>query len=737
MKKLFHVLFLLLILSSISFSQLYYKTIWEKSQAKGTYPTWLGSGGTLNVDRGFGYGVVGGNPRLYVVSRLGGPKVLIINPNNGDSLGILNSTGVSGGTFPLNDAEVSSDGKIFACNLTINSSTDAFKIYRWDSEASAPTNVINFTTATGYRLGDVISVIGSTADNSITIYAHASSSSKVFKFTTTDNGSTFTATEITLSNGNSGTVANVAPTGTGNVEFYTKSAGRTIARFTADGTLIDTLSSGIVSSAATKITYWSDGGKKFLAVYNYGSGNENLRVVDVTNGLASGKLVFLTPSLGSVSNGNGTGDVAAILDGNNYYRLFILGTNNGIASYKTNFLTIAQARQDLDVNLIPDRLNDTVTVRGVVISPNFQTVNNSYYIWDGTAGITTFKPGVTPTLNLGDLVDVVGVISQFRGLTQIQPFADSSIVLISDSNSVPSPLVISLAQYNSNPEAYEGTLLGFIGMTKTSGTWPASGVSVTLKFKQGTDSVDVRIDSDTDIDGQPEPVWPRDVIGLGSQFSSGNTVVNDGYQILPRYYATDFLPAGTIPVELVSFSANVVGNNVMLSWKTATETNNLGFAVQKSFDGNTFLDIGFVNGSGTTTQEKSYSFIDFDLGEAQTIYYRLRQIDFNGIATYTSIIKVEIAKSYSYNLAQNYPNPFNPSTSINFTLPVDAQVTIKIYDILGNEVFQVVNNKLQAGNHLYPVSFYNLASGIYVYTIDAVGFDGSSFRSSKKMTLMK
>lgn len=737
MKKSLNILTFLFLLSSLSFSQLYYKTIWEKSQAKGTYPSWLGSGSTLNVDRGFGYGVVDGNERLYVVSRLGSPKVLIINPSNGDSLGTLNSTGVSGGLFILNDADVSSDGKIFACNMTLNSSTDAFKVYRWDSEASAPAAVISFTTTTGYRLGDVFSVIGSTADNSITIYAHAASQSKVFRFTTTDNGNTFTAEEITLSTGNSGTVPNVAPTGTGAVEFYTKSAGRTVARYTADGTLIDTLSSGIVSSAATKLTYWADGGRKFLAVFNYGSGNENLRIVDVTDGLSTAKLVFVTPSLGSIANGNGTGDVAASIAGNNYYKLFILSTNNGLASYKTNFLTIAQARQDLDLNLIPDRLNDTVTVRGVVISPNYQTVNNSYYIWDGTSGITTFKPGVTPALNLGDLVDIVGLISQFRGLTQIQPFADSSIVFISDSNAVPAPLVISLAQYNSNPEAYEGTLLGFIGMTKTSGTWPASGTSVTLKFKQGTDSVDVRIDSDTDIDGQPEPVWPRDVIGLGSQFSSGSAVVNDGYQILPRYYATDFPPAGSIPVELVSFSANVVGTSVVLSWKTATELNNLGFAVQRSYDGKNFFDIGFVHGSGTTTQEKSYSFIDFDLSAAQTLYYRLRQIDYNGVASFTSIIQVEISQTFTFNLAQNYPNPFNPSTSINFTLPIEAKVTLKVYDVLGNEVFQVVNDNLSAGQHLYPISFDKLSSGIYIYTIEAKGIDGSTFKSSRKMMLMK
>jgi hypothetical protein len=736
MKKSFLIFFGLFVFSSSLLAQ-YYTTLWERSLAKGNYPSFMGSSGTLNVDRGFGYGIVGGKEQVYLVARKGGTNVIILNAATGDSVGKLSTTGISGGTFTLNDAEVSSDGKIFACNLTTNASTSAFKIYRWDADTtSVPLNVINFTIPDAFRLGDVFSVIGSTADNSITIYAHASAQDKVYRFTTTDNGISFTATTITLSNGVSGTVANVAPTGTGAVEFYTKSAGRTIARFTATGTLLDTLSGAIVASASSKITYWADGGKKFLAAYNYGAGNENLRLVDVTNGLATGKLVFKTNSLGSEANGNGTGDVAARVVGNNYYKLVLLGTNNGIASYKTNFLTIAQARQDLNLDLIPDRLNDTVTVRGTVISPNFQTTNNSYYIWDGTAGITTFKGGVTPLLNLGDIVDVVGKIGQFNGLTQIQPFADSSIVFIDDSAAIPAPTVLTLAQYKANPEMYEGSLVGFVGLTKVSGTWPASGASVTLKMKQDNDTVDVRIDSDTDIDGQPEPVWPRDVIGMASQFSSGGSLSN-GYQILPRYYATDFLPAGTIPVELVSFSANVVSGSVALSWKTSTEKNNLGFAVQRSKDGKTFNDIGFVNGSGTTTEAKSYSFIDMNLGEVNKLYYRLRQIDYDGTAVYTSIIQVDITKPVTFNLAQNYPNPFNPSTTINFTLPVDAKVTLKVFDILGNEVYRVVNDNLSAGNHIYSVSFENSASGVYIYSLEANGIDGKVFKSSKKMTLMR
>jgi len=175
----------------------------------------------------------------------------------------------------------------------------------------------------------------------------------------------------------------------------------------------------------------------------------------------------------------------------------------------------------------------------------------------------------------------------------------------------------------------------------------------------------------------------------------------------------------------------------MLAWKTATETNNLGYAVQRSLDGQSFIDIGFVTGSGTTTEAKSYSFIDSDLGTAQKLYYRLRQIDYNGTAAYTSIINVDVTRPLSFNLSQNYPNPFNPSTTINFSIPVDAKVKVRIYDILGKEVFQVVNDNLKAGNHLYPVSFENVSSGVYIYTIEANGIDGKSFKSSKKMTLMK
>jgi hypothetical protein len=95
-----------------------------------------------------------------------------------------------------------------------------------------------------------------------------------------------------------------------------------------------------------------------------------------------------------------------------------------------------------------------------------------------------------------------------------------------------------------------------------------------------------------------------------------------------------------------------------------------------------------------------------------------------------------------FALMQNYPNPFNPSTVISYQLPVSSDVTLKVYDVLGNEVATLVDEEKPAGN--YEVEFsakggsasggnaYNLASGIYFYKLQA-----GNFIETKKMLLMK
>ncbi|MEJ2495485.1 MAG: T9SS type A sorting domain-containing protein, partial [Ignavibacteriaceae bacterium] len=293
--------------------------------------------------------------------------------------------------------------------------------------------------------------------------------------------------------------------------------------------------------------------------------------------------------------------------------------------------------------------------------------------------------------------------------------------------------VLTLAQYIANPEMYEGSLIGFVGLSLVGGTWPASG-SANLSLSDGVDTVVFRIDSDTDIDGQTEPSWPVDVIGIGSQYDN-SAPYDGGYQIFPRYYATDFLPAGTIPVELTSFTAKVSGNVVNLSWSTATETNNLGFEIQcKTSD--QFITVGFVDGHGTSTEIHNYSYTDSKV-ESGKYYYRLKQIDLDGTYEYSKVVEAEVLKPVKFALDQNYPNPFNPTTMINVNLATDSRVKLVVFDILGQEVATLLNGNLTAGLHQIEFNASNLNSGVYFYRVDATGVDGTNFSSVKKMILTK
>jgi hypothetical protein len=195
-------------------------------------------------------------------------------------------------------------------------------------------------------------------------------------------------------------------------------------------------------------------------------------------------------------------------------------------------------------------------------------------------------------------------------------------------------------------------------------------------------------------------------------------------------YGTD-----PVPVELASFTASASAGVVELNWITATETNNQGFEVQRS-NGSDYETIAFVDGNGTTTATQAYSYTDRSV-EVGVYTYRLKQVDFDGTFEYSSVIEVDVPAPAEFGLEQNYPNPFNPSTKISFQLKVDAQVSLKVFDVLGQEVATIVNSNLVAGAHSVNFDASALNSGVYLYRIEATGNDGSNFIDVKKMILTK
>lgn len=187
----------------------------------------------------------------------------------------------------------------------------------------------------------------------------------------------------------------------------------------------------------------------------------------------------------------------------------------------------------------------------------------------------------------------------------------------------------------------------------------------------------------------------------------------------------------TIPVELVSFTANAVRDEVELNWRTATETNNQGFQIERMAEGGSFEEVGYVAGFGTTTEPKLYSFIDSKLQSGKYVY-RLKQIDFDGRYEYSNEVSVEVELPLEFALNQNYPNPFNPSTTISYTLPEDGFVKLAVYNLLGQEVATVVNSFQKAYRYEVVFNANELSSGVYVYKIEA-----GNFSASKKLMLMK
>ncbi len=200
----------------------------------------------------------------------------------------------------------------------------------------------------------------------------------------------------------------------------------------------------------------------------------------------------------------------------------------------------------------------------------------------------------------------------------------------------------------------------------------------------------------------------------------------------------NYYEPANIPVELASFTSSVSGNNITLNWITASEINNSGFEIErKIFDEKSAVNsewskIAFVDGKGTTTEISSYSYTDKNL-EQGNYSYRIKQIDFNGTYKYYNLNEtITLTLPSAYSLSQNYPNPFNPLTTIQYQVAEKQLVTLKIYDVIGNEIAILVNEVQDSGLHSAEFNAEKLSSGVYYYTLKA-----GSFTSTKKMILIK
>jgi hypothetical protein len=180
----------------------------------------------------------------------------------------------------------------------------------------------------------------------------------------------------------------------------------------------------------------------------------------------------------------------------------------------------------------------------------------------------------------------------------------------------------------------------------------------------------------------------------------------------------------TLPVTLVDFSLKTIHDDNHLSWSTSSESNNKGFEIERSTNGQNWKKIDEVNGAGNSEVKQTYSFTDSDLKPGK-YYYRLKQIDFNADHKYSKTIYANINSALIYNLGQNYPNPAKQSTVINYTVPAKSNVNISLYDMQGRVIKSLVNGILEAGSYTYTLNVGNLTNGMYFYKMQTDDFSAT------------
>ena len=200
---------------------------------------------------------------------------------------------------------------------------------------------------------------------------------------------------------------------------------------------------------------------------------------------------------------------------------------------------------------------------------------------------------------------------------------------------------------------------------------------------------------------------------------------------VPRIQVDMALQFTVLPVDLVRFEAFTNGAEAELYWETAGERNNAGFEIQHAFAGG-FQTVAFIEGGGTRTAPKSYSYT-LDRLQPGVHTFRLKQIDFDGTRSFTHSIEAYVELTDAYFMDNTYPNPFNPSTRFTLTIAREQHVRIDVYDVLGKRVATLFDNELDARYpHVFLLDGSNMAGGLYL-----IQATGQYFKATRSALLLK
>jgi hypothetical protein len=296
---------------------------------------------------------------------------------------------------------------------------------------------------------------------------------------------------------------------------------------------------------------------------------------------------------------------------------------------------------------------------------------------------------------------------------------------------------------------------------------PQNSTDATVRLYYSDDELGGELEADLQMWRRRNDLWEQ----LGGSLNTSQNYVEVSSSVytfsagvIDTLILSDAENDASLPVELLSFDAVVMKDSVVLKWMTATELENAFWIIEKKNlslseykmiqDGeitmdestNKFSQLTQVQGMGSKPTSTSYTYADHEVAFGKIYAYRLSSVSLGGeIESFMPVIA-----SYAdgripvvFTLEQNYPNPFNPVTTIGYQLPSESKVTIEVYNILGQNVIQLVNDKKEAG--FYDVQWdgrnkngVQLATGVYIYRMTAETIDSRErFLMNKRMILVK